>query len=354
MDVEHTRLRRALDADPHDPELQARYARQLEHLGPGALEAHLRQYPDDDPAWLAWATLLEAEGDARAALVRLQPGAPRAHRLLDSRERALLAEHPALSGPFGGLQASRHRLGWAHGYWHHVSNWAASQPPSWWEDLYAHPSARFLRSLHVRWLAPEEFVRVTVAARPPLRVLRWQEEHPEPVALDAIQAALPDLEQLDLWVPAICDTWRWPALRALSLNICWTPQLKLDLVRAAERGAFAELESLELWPGFDQATEPVLAAFLARCPRLTHLDVRGGNGLPELEQVLLDSPALDRLRFLSMSGAHVSEASARRYLERLRARATPIPHLRLNLDGLRDPALRRSLESTPLRFQSSR
>ncbi|HBP21083.1 MAG TPA: hypothetical protein DEA08_25265, partial [Planctomycetes bacterium] len=219
-------------------------------------------------------------------------------------------------GPLAGKHGpTANRLLWQRGYWHTLTNYTRSRPLEWWEAALSHESARFLRHLAVRWLPPEQTRALLLRHRPPLRWLHWQEETEAPVALEEVMEALPWLEELRLWVQASARSgWRWPRLRALSLNICFDHGLPDDLAAAAPRGAFAPLEELQLYTGFDHELAPVLSALLADTPRLRALTVLGGNRVEPLCEAIAASGALARLDSLHVCAATFTPALERAWV----------------------------------------
>ena len=324
MDERLRRLRRA--AAGGDPEAVEAYAAALARFDP---EEILRANPDDDDAWQAWADQLGA--DPRAPFAR-QGGPPL--RLLDSATapelRAEVQWAPeAWLGPLAGRHGpTARRLLWQRGYWHTLTNYASHRPLAWWEEILSHPSARFLRRLAIRWLAPELTLELLGRHRPPLRWLHWQEETPRPVALEQAMEALPWLETLALWVQASArEGWRWPRLRALSLNGCYDHGLPDDLAAAAPGGAFLALEELSISTGFDHELADMLRALLAHAPRLRALTVLGGNRVEPLCEVIAASGVLARLRSLHVCAARFDPDLERAWVEQLEARPEPLDKL---------------------------
>jgi hypothetical protein len=219
---------------------------------------------DDDPT--AWAVhrdaLLEA-GDPRGALAAEQTGAPIAHAALPAHQRQRIDAH-GLAGPM--KRPSAHRLTWQNGYWHGYGNWGNRQLDRYWDALFGHESAAFLRRVSLRWVPPEVLLKALQSHRPPIRYLHWNERD-EPVELDPFFDALPHLTALHLWRPGRFDGGPRAPLLELAVNTGEAPDepgrtgsLYTDLQRLAAAGGLRELSYFEAWGVGSLAWVPAVLA----------------------------------------------------------------------------------------------
>ncbi|MEZ4322167.1 MAG: hypothetical protein R3F61_32140 [Myxococcota bacterium] len=279
------------------------------------MDAIDRLLNDDPAAWAVHADQLLEAGDPRGELVGLQ-AERKSHRELTQKEARIVEAH-GLVGPMS--RPSVHRLYWRHGYFESLGNWARSQRDDFWHALFGHPSATFLRSLAMRWIAPGLFLEVLQRYRPPLRYLHWNERDAV-VDLDPYFEALPYLDDLRLWRPARFERGPVRPLKGLAVNTGdGNPELRRDLVRHARAGGFAALDDLEVW---GMGPMPWVGELLQHCaPR--SLAYKGS--IPgEVVAGLVESPAFATLEVLAMEGFWPHDAGFEALVSALEARTVPL------------------------------
>lgn len=253
-----------------------------------------RLLSDADEPWAVYADRLCEAGDPRGPLVAEQPR-PTLHRELPEAQRAHIAAH-GLLGPIE--RPERHRLTWHRGHWRHVGSWTHQMPDAFWEALFAHPCAEWLRELSLRWMDPPQLLATLQRYRPPIQRLHWNERD-EGVALDPFLAAMPELEHLSLWRPGRLTSAPVRRLRTLHVNAGPCPQLHEDLAALGRGGAFDALEDLEVWGS--RQVDPLWAFTLLERARPRRLAFAGSIDGRVVEP-LLRSPAFADLRELELTG----------------------------------------------------
>lgn len=126
------------------------------------IERHLFDHPDDEAAWLALAPHLDAEGDVRGELIRLEQraeGDPEAgaqiRRLIDAHREAWGGPLPAGEAePGWGSDSPRVRVRWRHGFITGLElAWARDSRAQLQAFLQA-PQSRMLRTLAITRVGP--------------------------------------------------------------------------------------------------------------------------------------------------------------------------------------------------------
>ena len=267
---------------------------------------------DDPAAWLAHATWLEGQNDPRATMVREQT------KLTDAYD--LSAPHSLIVAEFDlGAEQLRFRPMWLRGYWHALGSWTSVRSEQTWDSLLSHSSALFLRDFSIRWIEPEVLLRLLERHRPPLRRFYWQDEG-EPVDFDPIFHALPHVRQLCLWRSARFQ--EGPAgLTDLSINTEVDAGMASDIIRFAEAGGFASLQSLEI--SSTDNFEPWAVALLAGSrPRKLVLST-GGKAKPLL-RALVEWPGLATVEDIELEGLWPAATDLNALITALEARTTPL------------------------------
>lgn len=331
-----------------------------------ALEAAIARDPDAIEPYLVYADWLQAEGDPRGELIALQAEAAR-HGANDAVSAArqhwprtiapprplpdgaharaadaLIARHPDhfLAG---------HEVEWRCGFWHTLryrlfegkrGGLAEAAHRARLADTLAHPSARFLRALHL-WIDDGASPAALLPDRlpPTLRTLYLGDfDFPEECELSwcdlgdvsALAPRLGALEALVLQGNAMLrDPVELPSLRTLEWITVGVADA--DLVALA-RSRLPRLETLSVWVGDPDPIGELLVtidalAELARAelPSLTALGLRNCALTDELVPLLLESPLLPRLRRLDLSLGALTDAGA----ARLAAAGDRLAHLEL-------------------------
>jgi uncharacterized protein (TIGR02996 family) len=341
-----------------------------------ALEAAIRDDPDDVAAHAVLADYLQEHGDPRGELIAVQlaledpkHSAAQRKKLREQESKLFLAHRREWLGPIleyaedSGLLSERQtsfRRGWL---------WALKLDSGGGDDEYARlfqalaaaPQARFLHDLTID-RAPEDSLKVLAKAAfaPSLRKLQVGEEqgytHTGGAGLAALVSAFPRLESLLVYahlreddaarlfaapLPAlreleVCCTWHYP-LDVLANNPTLTrlrrilffphmieggPGAYLNAGGLRALGASKHLTALaeltfKLWDGGDAAADALVETGLLF--RLERLDLTPGNltdaGAQTLARALASRP--HRLRFLDLSANAVTPAG----LDTLRAAA---------------------------------
>lgn len=244
----------------------------------------------NDADWAVEVDRLLSEGDPRGTLALRTPEVVE-HRDLDAVSLALAEP---LIGPIWA--PVRHGLTWHHGYWEHFGNWTAFQEDSFWHALFAHPSARHLRRLSLRWIRESLFLELLEAHRPPLETLHWNDRD-DAIGLDPYLQALPELRHLHLWRKARIEHGTVQPLETLSVNAGDLPELSDDLVRLARRGALEHLQVLEIWSTSDLTWTKAMLEH----SRPRHLAFKGSIGASAIAP-LVTSPAFGEVKQLTLEG----------------------------------------------------
>jgi uncharacterized protein (TIGR02996 family) len=228
---------------------------------PTALEAAIVAAPDDPAPYLVYADWLEAHGDPRAALIRLQQ-ATRSSRARAAASAHLAAHAGALlpPAPLGS------QLVWRNG---------------------------FVRSAGVA---------IDLEGKPLARQLARLLGHPSTRFLDELRLFVPGrliLGALDL--PALTRA----ELRAGSMSPA--------AARAIATARWPKLASLEVGYGTRGARLADVAALLVRSdlPELRHLGLSSADLADRLPPLLAASPLLPRLQTLDLSTSTLTDAGAR-------------------------------------------
>lgn len=306
-------------------------------------ETAIRETPDDDGLRLAYVDWLQQQGNARGELGMLQylleqkklPVGKRAHKApiaargdLERRHQELFQKHAELNLE---LDAELHwRLGFIDRVKVRLDEVDALDELL--GALFAHPSARLLRTLELETDADDaidDAIGLLVDLAPPtslrcftLSVGEVADPDPEfpaenawPVVhrLNNLFEAFPAMEGLRVRGRLPGET-AWPrGLRSLAVETTLLqPQHLEPLLRSSRPG----LESLELWFGKSLIGVPELQTILAgRVGALRRLGLMNTELSDALVPVLAKSPLLKRLEWLSLAYGTLTDAGAQAIID---------------------------------------
>ncbi|MBL8935679.1 MAG: TIGR02996 domain-containing protein [Archangium sp.] len=299
-------------------------------------EAAIRREPDDDGLRLAYVDWLQQQGNARGELGMLQylleqkklPVARRSHKApiggrgdLEQRERELLERHDELSLE---LDADVHwRLGFIDRVKVHVDEVESLQETL--AALFAHPSARLLRTLELEagfeGSLDDAISELLELERPEslrcfhllaAELVEHDPEFPADGAWPVVQAlndlidAVPTLEGLRVR-GRLPEVEAWPnTLRSLAIE---TTLLSPNQLEPLLRSARPNLQSLELWFGKSSIGLPELQPILSgRVGKLRRLGLMNTELSDLLVPALAKSPLLKQLEWLSLAYGTLTDA----------------------------------------------
>lgn len=307
------------------------------------LEAAIDDAPYDVDGYLVYADALQRQGDPRGELIALQIAAEQDTRAaVKAAPGKLLAANVAtLLGPLAGHVTDVRDLAappfrWRFGFIHRVEVKHAALL----DELFAHPSGRFVVELAVRCQDHAEasaalatLERVQPAA---LRELDIHVQVPSGTlgALESLWPALPRLERLAI----VANRFE---LGALALPAMKRARFAARTMSEGSTVAIAAapwpvLERLELDLTRTEADFVDLQPLFKRddLPALTHLKIRGCAFAGAITRALIDTAMARRLEVLDLSQGEINPGDA----ERLARAAASFPELRelwLPLDRLR-------------------
>lgn len=328
-----------------------------------AFEAHLRDDPDDQATWNAYADYLTDQGDPRGEFMAVQLALERAdlpaqERIrLKGREATLLGDRdhwlgPALSSaieetkpPHSDIVTLTYRRGWLQGlsldfYDHGVTRGRVM------EAIVAAPATRWVLGLTI-YPADRTDISPLVDAPflPVLRKLHLGGSETNSYAdrmlgVETILEHAPRLESVALCMKEPDDAALFaadlPRLREIVIGCAW--RFATDVL--AQNASLRNLRTLRLVPGYSEDEAALHRAHLediARAPHLVslrHLRFSLSDAGDAGIDVLVRSGLLHRLEVLDLSYGNVTDAGAHALAHALTSR----PH-RLRLLNLSDNAL---------------
>jgi uncharacterized protein (TIGR02996 family) len=291
-----------------------------------ALEAAIRETPDDDQAWLVYADLLIERGHPRGPLVALESAPVKNIVQRAEREAAARLLRNSAIEHFGRGIVGRAGLNvrWRRGFIHSAKlsgGFARGVAEDLLFDLLRHPCARFLRELELTcWHRDVQDHRLLVALLahaalpPPLRKLTIEYPTTEwtgfpPLGdIGPLAAAYPALEILRLEGD---DTTRFgglslPKAKRFGFE---TTGLTTHALHAIASAPWPALEGLELWFRDSPSTAQDLRFVLA-LPHLVSLNALAAAFADDLVEMLCASPLAARLEELDLRHGDFSARGA--------------------------------------------
>lgn len=308
-----------------------------------ALEAALRENPDDLAAAMAWADHAAEHGDPRGEFAQVQIAledpsrSPAQRQELQERETELLERHKAeWLGPMAGLFAGTEPIGmgyFAERYnrftfvrgWLHTLHLDCISP-SLVEAVKVCPTAGCLRDLginHEDYESPCLEILPELPFLETLRTFRLGYEDDQcrvhTQTFPSVLAHMPRLEELRLYASGrwMAEVFTLPLPRLRKLVAHHDHDYPLE--RLAANPSMKNLVTLDcfphgLEPGDDEAyirTEGFLALVRSpHLPSLTHLTLRLHEIGDEAMQTFVDSGLLKQLRSLDFFGGNFTDATA--------------------------------------------
>ncbi len=322
-----------------------------------ALEARIAEEPDDVAAYTVYGDWLQRHGHPRGELIALQLAAAAIERAGAIKTRAqaavgrYLAKHAAtLLGDLVDVAGDPRDwvIGpvlWRHGFIHHVElgDHGAHGIDEQLARLLRHPSARFLRELHLDASAviPARRCLEHLGAAAPSTLVELEIRASAHLGdLAALWPAVPNLERLAITARSFeVGPIELPAVRRARFL---APSLGDRTVAAIARAPWPRLERLELRLcsriGSTTADFHDLRPLLTRTdlPALTHLKIRGAPFAGAILRELATSPLAGQLQVLELSAGNLSPQDLANLIAH-RSAFTQLRELILPFDRLTQP-----------------